>query len=233
MLVQNLMGKGLAIPTNPQHTPTILQPSSSQPKKIQKPTKPKRKVIEVPQPSEPMEHVADEVVYKELDDRLVRVATTTSSLEVKQDNGGGPTFQKAIEDTIAQTRFENVSKHSDNLLFVREKTKTTQELKITSLKRRVKKLEKKQRDKQSLGEDASKQGRKINEIDADTLVSTHDDAEMFDADQDLHGEEVFVANQDENVVEKKLMLLKFKLVLLQQLLQSQLMKLLWLKHLQS
>nr|GFB41862.1 hypothetical protein [Tanacetum cinerariifolium] len=37
-----------------------------------------------------------------------------------------------------------------------------------------------------LGEDASKQGR-ISDIDADggiTLVSTHDDAEMFDADQD-------------------------------------------------
>nr|GFC84965.1 hypothetical protein [Tanacetum cinerariifolium] len=59
---------------------------------------------------------------------------------------------------------------------------------------------------------ASKQGR-ISDIDADegiTLVSTHDDAEMFDVDKDLHGEEVFVAKQDENIVKKKLMLLKFK-----------------------
>nr|GFC13001.1 hypothetical protein [Tanacetum cinerariifolium] len=80
---------------------------------------------------------------------------------------------------------------------------------INSLKRRVKKLKKKQRsrthklkilykvgltarvesfdDNEDLGEDASKQGR-ISAIDADegiTLVSTHDDAQMFDADQDL------------------------------------------------
>nr|GEY64348.1 hypothetical protein [Tanacetum cinerariifolium] len=60
-------------------------------------------------------------------------------------------------------------------------------------------------DEQSLGEDASKQGR-ISDIDVDkgiTLVITYDDAEMFDADKDLHGEEVFVANQDRNVVEKE------------------------------
>nr|GFD07085.1 hypothetical protein [Tanacetum cinerariifolium] len=36
-----------------------------------------------------------------------------------------------------------------------------------------------------------------------TLVSTHDDAEMFDTDKDLHGEDVFVARQNENVVEKE------------------------------
>nr|GFB32288.1 putative ribonuclease H-like domain-containing protein [Tanacetum cinerariifolium] len=47
------------------------------------PRKPTRKVIEVPQPSDLMEHVADEAVYKELDDRLVRVANTASSLEAE------------------------------------------------------------------------------------------------------------------------------------------------------
>nr|GEU92563.1 hypothetical protein [Tanacetum cinerariifolium] len=65
-----------------------------------------------------------------------------------------------------------------------EETKATQANEIDSLKRRVKKLEK----KQSLGEDASKQGR-ISDVDADegiTLVSTYDDAKIFDADQDLH-----------------------------------------------
>ncbi|GJV72204.1 hypothetical protein Tco_1492199 [Tanacetum coccineum] len=89
-----------------------------------------------------------------------------------------------------------------------EKTKTTQAKEIDSLKRRVKKLEKKRSsrthklkrlykvglstrvessgDEESLGEDASKQGR-INAIDADddiTLVSVQDDAnkEMFDVD---------------------------------------------------
>nr|GEY07515.1 hypothetical protein [Tanacetum cinerariifolium] len=103
-----------------------------------------------------------------------------------------------------------------------EETKTTQALEIDSLKTSVKRLKKKQRsrtqklkrlykvglttrvessdDEQSLGKDASKQGR-INDIHTDegiTLVSTHDDA-----DKDLHDEEVFVSKQDENVVEKE------------------------------
>ncbi|GJY76538.1 putative reverse transcriptase domain-containing protein [Tanacetum coccineum] len=101
-----------------------------------------------------------------------------------------------------------------------ETSKTTQALEIESLKRRVKKLEKKQRsrthklrrlykvglsakvvssdDEASLGdqEDASKQRRKILDIDADedtTLDSTHfdTDPDMFGV-HDLHGDEVFV-----------------------------------------
>nr|GEU86670.1 hypothetical protein [Tanacetum cinerariifolium] len=96
-----------------------------------------------------------------------------------------------------------------------EKTKTTQALEIDILKRRVKKLEKKQRlrihklkrlykvgltsrvdsskDEQNLGENASKQGRKIDDIDQDediTLVSDQDDIEMFDVN-DLQSEEGF------------------------------------------
>nr|GEV17690.1 ribonuclease H-like domain-containing protein [Tanacetum cinerariifolium] len=52
----------------------------------QKPKKPRRKVTEVPQPSDHMEHVVDEAVYKELDDSLVWAANTVSSLEVEQDS---------------------------------------------------------------------------------------------------------------------------------------------------
>ncbi|GKA98464.1 hypothetical protein Tco_0826401 [Tanacetum coccineum] len=153
-------------------------------------------------------------------------------------------------DTIVQTRFESVSKHSNDSLLARGntfqsdedrfkldefmalcttlqnrvldlgKTKTTQDNEIASLKRRVKKLKKKNRsrthklkrlykvgltarvessdNKESLGEDASKQGR-IDAIDADeeiTLVSVQNvDEEMFDVNV-LDGEEVFVAEQE-------------------------------------
>ncbi|GKA27115.1 hypothetical protein Tco_0713283 [Tanacetum coccineum] len=237
------------------------------------------KFMLVPQPSDPNDNVIDEAVHKELGDSLVRAATTASSLEAEQDSGnitktrskatpnessslgttsgGGPRCQETIGDTIAQTRFENVSKHSNDSLLARgntlrsdedrlklnelmelctnlqqrvldlEKTKTTQANEIASLKRRVKKLEQKKRsrthglkrlrkvgatarvessgDEESLGEDASKQGR-INAIDADddiTLVSVQDDAdkEMFNVDA-LNGEEVFVVGQTENVVEE-------------------------------
>nr|GEZ06151.1 hypothetical protein [Tanacetum cinerariifolium] len=89
MVVHNLkeMGEGSVIPTDPQHTPIILQPSISQLQKTQKPRKSKRKDTQVPQLSGPIESVTDEVVYKELDDSLVRVATTASSLEAEQDSG--------------------------------------------------------------------------------------------------------------------------------------------------
>ncbi|GJZ13343.1 hypothetical protein Tco_0548573 [Tanacetum coccineum] len=55
--------------------------------KKQKPRKSKRKDTEVPQPSGPTTNVADEAVYEEMDDSLERNATTTTSLDVKQDRG--------------------------------------------------------------------------------------------------------------------------------------------------
>ncbi|GJW98979.1 retrotransposon protein, putative, ty1-copia subclass, partial [Tanacetum coccineum] len=57
---------------------------------------------------------------------------------------------------------------------------------------------------EDLGEDASKQGRRINSINADediTLVNDNADKEMFGVDA-LNGKEVFVAGQNENVVEE-------------------------------
>ncbi|GJT64422.1 ribonuclease H-like domain-containing protein [Tanacetum coccineum] len=210
----------------------------------QQPRKPKRKDTQVPQSSDPTKNVANKVVHKELGDSLVRSATTASSLKAEQDSGninktqskatptesnssGGLGCQKTMGDTIAHTRFESVSKHSNDSLLIRgntlqsdkdrlkldelmalcttlqkkvlelEKTKTTQHNEIASLKRRVKKLKK----KNSLGEDTSKQGR-IDDIDADeeiTLVSVHDvnvsaDEKMFVAEQDVDEEVVEVIN---------------------------------------
>nr|GEY82109.1 hypothetical protein [Tanacetum cinerariifolium] len=112
--------------------------------------KAKRKDTQVPQLSGSIESVANEAVYKELDDSLVKATTTASSLKAEQDSG----------DTIAQTRSERQSKLSNDSLLAR--------------------------------------GR-ISDIDADegiTLVSTHDDVEMFDADKDLHGEEVVYNNNN-------------------------------------
>ncbi|GKD20426.1 hypothetical protein Tco_1222129 [Tanacetum coccineum] len=114
----------------------------------------------------------DEAVHKELVDSLVRDATAASSLEAEQDSDGGP----RVLDL--------------------EQTKTSQHNEIESLKRRVKKLEKKDSDEESLGEDASKQER-INAIDVDddiTLVSVQN-----------VDEEIFVSNEEDdqvNVVEE-------------------------------
>ncbi|GJX11569.1 hypothetical protein Tco_0201428 [Tanacetum coccineum] len=65
MVVQNLaeMGKGSAIPTDPYHTPTIIQPSTSQSQGKQRSRRPKRKDTKVPQPSGPTTNVADKGRY--------------------------------------------------------------------------------------------------------------------------------------------------------------------------
>ncbi|GJS54844.1 retrovirus-related pol polyprotein from transposon TNT 1-94 [Tanacetum coccineum] len=285
---QEEIGECLANPTDPHHTPIIIQPSTSQPQKKQKPRKPKRKDTEVPQPGGLIDNVADEAVYEEIDDSLERAATTTTSLDAEQDrgntnktqskatlnelsslgtsSGSGPRRQETMGDTISQTGFENVSKTSNDSLLTGvntpqsdedrlklnelmefciklqqrvldlENTKTAQAQEITSLKLRVKKLEKKggsiphklkrlykvgrsarviSSDEASLGdqEDASKQGRKINDIDKDVEITLVDETQgrygddlMFDTGV-LDDEEVFaghdMAEKEINVAKKE------------------------------
>ncbi|GKB82804.1 hypothetical protein Tco_0949699 [Tanacetum coccineum] len=84
----------------------------------------------------------DKAIHKEFGDSLVRVATTASSLEAEQDSGnitktrskatpnessslrttlgGGPKCQETMGDTTARTRFESVSKHSNDSLLARD-----------------------------------------------------------------------------------------------------------------
>ncbi|GJR70660.1 hypothetical protein Tco_0016725 [Tanacetum coccineum] len=57
---QQEQGEGLEMPTDPRHTPTVIQPSTSQPQKKQRSRRPKRKDTEIPQPSGPITNVADE-----------------------------------------------------------------------------------------------------------------------------------------------------------------------------
>nr|GFA13608.1 hypothetical protein [Tanacetum cinerariifolium] len=146
-----IRGKGSALLADPQHIPALLESSSSQPKKTQKHWNPKRKNTQVPQPSGFTKYVADEAIHKERGDKLVRAATTASSLEAK--------CQEAIGDTIAQTRFENVFKLSNDSLLARARVDSSE-------------------DEPSLGDDASKQGRKINDIDV--FVEKDADKEVND-----------------------------------------------------
>ncbi|GKF79229.1 hypothetical protein Tco_0234797, partial [Tanacetum coccineum] len=65
----------------------------------------------IPQSSGPPVKVGDEVVHKELGDRMEMAATTASSLEAERDSGSGPRCQDTIlGDVDAQTRFETTSK---------------------------------------------------------------------------------------------------------------------------
>ncbi|GKE63313.1 hypothetical protein Tco_1513680, partial [Tanacetum coccineum] len=77
MMVQDQeeVGEGSEIPTDPHHTPTIIQPSTSQPQKKQRSKRSKRKNTE---PSGPTTNVADETVNEEMYESLERVATTAT-----------------------------------------------------------------------------------------------------------------------------------------------------------
>ncbi|GJV46195.1 hypothetical protein Tco_1430731 [Tanacetum coccineum] len=205
------------------------------------PGRPKKKDTQVPQSSVPSDNVADEAVYKELDDSLVRVASTASSLEAEQDSGniiktrykatpneacsqgttscGGPRRQETMGDTIAQTRSENVSKLSNDPLLTRgntlqsgedslklqelmalcttlqtrvldlETTKTTQANEIASLKRKVKKLERRNRSR------THKLKRLYNVGLTAKVESSRDeeDLEVVDAAQTITTEEITLA----------------------------------------
>ncbi|GKE77446.1 hypothetical protein Tco_1543566 [Tanacetum coccineum] len=127
------------------------------------------------------------------------------------------------EDRLKLEELMALCTNLQNMVLDLEHTKTIQALEIDSLKRRVKKLEKKQRSKthglrilykvglstkvisseeEGLGEeDASKQGRKIHDIDADediTLENVHDE-DMFDTCV-FNDEEVFAG---QNMAEKE------------------------------
>ncbi|GJS81079.1 hypothetical protein Tco_0747620 [Tanacetum coccineum] len=248
---QEEMGEGSANPTDPYHTPTIIQPSTSQPQNKQKHRKPKRKGTEVPQPSGPTNNVANEAVYEEMDDSLERVATTATSLDAKQDRGninktqskttpnepsslgtssGGVNTPRNDEDSLKLKELMELCTNLQNRVINLEKTKTSQAQEIISLKRRVKRLEKKGGSRthrlkrlykvglsrrvefsedEGLGEeDASKQGR-IDDIDANEdiyLVNLHRD-EDIDEDMfgvnDLEGDKVIVETKvDHEVVVK-------------------------------
>ncbi|GJQ97901.1 hypothetical protein Tco_0009040 [Tanacetum coccineum] len=57
----------------------------------------------------------DETVIKEWEDRMERVATTASSLEVEQDSGSGPRCQDTIlGGAEAQISFKAASKQSND-----------------------------------------------------------------------------------------------------------------------
>ncbi|GKD38574.1 hypothetical protein Tco_1258781 [Tanacetum coccineum] len=225
MVVQNQqeIGKGSAMAIDPHHTPTFIQPSP-QPQKTQKPRRPKKKDTQVPQSRVPSDNVADEAVYKELDDSLVRAATTASSLEAEQENGNiiktdpRQHLMKLVPKELLQVVVPGAKKPWGILLLklglrmylnfpmihcLQETTKTTQTNDIDSLKRRVKRLEKKKRSR-TRGLKRLYKGR-INAIDADediTLVNDQDDADMFDVNT-LTGDEVLaepkVAVKDVNL----------------------------------
>ncbi|GJR01985.1 hypothetical protein Tco_0524969 [Tanacetum coccineum] len=178
------------------------------------------KDTKIPQSSGPTKPIADEAANEE------NVPTQSNDPPLSRVNTLG-----SGEDRLKLNELIDLyTKLSDRVLDL-ETTKTAQAQEIASLKKRVKKLEKKRKSKtpwikrlfkvgrstqvvssedEGLGdqEDASKQGRKIDDINQDVKVTLvdetqgrYDDAQMFDTDI-FNCEEVFIAEQSEKVVEE-------------------------------
>ncbi|GJZ65779.1 hypothetical protein Tco_0622475 [Tanacetum coccineum] len=138
--------------------------------------KPKRKDTEVPQPSGPTTNVADEAVYEEMDDSRVTGAR----------NHGA--------NTIAQTRSENVSKHSNDLLLVREhkdySSSGDYKFKTTSQEVREERRVKNSQAQKiiQVGRSAKngfQQGRKIDDIDKDVEITLVDETQGRYGDEEM------------------------------------------------
>nr|GEW73641.1 hypothetical protein [Tanacetum cinerariifolium] len=145
--------------------------------------KPKRKNTQVPRPSGSTKHVADEGVNEELDDRLVRAITTASSLEEEQDSGN---IIQSDENKIKLNELMELCTTLQTRVLDLDKTKTTQALEIDRLKRRVKKLEKKQRSR-------TQKLKRLYKVGLTAWVDSSED------EQNL-GEEVFV---DKEIADKE------------------------------
>ncbi|GJT13581.1 hypothetical protein Tco_0860623 [Tanacetum coccineum] len=215
MMIQANQEEGVdsGIPTATQQTPITIQPSTSKPQKKQSRRKQKMTTA-VPHPSDSTADVPNE--------------------ESVPTHSNDPLLSG--EDRLKLTELMDMCTKLTERVLDLEHTKTAQAQEITNLKLRVKKLEKKAglrthkfkrlykvgvtrrvhfSDDDSLGaqEDASNQGRSIEDIDKDAEVSLvdetqgrTDDAEMFDTDA-LFGNEVFSENdmieKDQDVIPKE------------------------------
>nr|GFA66362.1 hypothetical protein [Tanacetum cinerariifolium] len=222
---QEELGEGSTMPSASQHSPIIIQPSTSTPQKKQKPRKPRRQDTQEIQPSGPIPNVEEEAFNAE------SVLTHSNYL------------LPSGEDSIQLKELMEICTNLQKRVLELETTKTNQSMEIDSLKRRVKKLVKKQgsrtqklkrlykvglgarvessNEEQSLGEeDASKQGRNIADIDAyakTTLVNkTAKDQESADKEVDAAQDQVSAATTttakdltvDDNTLAKALEALK-------------------------
>ncbi|GJR28158.1 hypothetical protein Tco_1104390 [Tanacetum coccineum] len=197
MIVQALedMGEDSVASTDSHFTPIITQPSSSKPQKKQSRRKQRKD-------SGPTKPILDEATNEE--------HVSTPSYDPPQSG----------EDRLQLTELMSLCTSLQEKVLDLEKAKTAQAKEIASLKKRVKQLEKRKKSRTSgvkrlrkvgsasrvessndvsLGaqEDASKQGRKIADLDVvakvtliDETQERNDEEMLFDVQDDLQGEEV-------------------------------------------
>ncbi|GJS80974.1 hypothetical protein Tco_0747515 [Tanacetum coccineum] len=202
MMVQANQEEGAdsATPTDSHSTPIITQPSSSKPQK-KKSSRKQRK------DSAPTKSTTEETTPEE--------NVATPSCDPPQSG----------EDRMKLIELMNLCTQLQSRVLALETTKSNQALEIESLKRRVKSLEKRRKSRTpgfkrlrkvgsasrvessndaSLGaqEDASKQGRKIADLDADAEVTLVDETQEMNDDNLMFDTDV-LEEQEKDVAEKE------------------------------
>ncbi|GKB81633.1 hypothetical protein Tco_0948528 [Tanacetum coccineum] len=124
------LGEDLEIPTDPEQTPTIIQPSTSQPQKKQS-RKRQGKYTEDPQPSGSTELITDEAANEE----HVPIHSNDPLL--------------SGEDRLKLNKLLELCTKLSEIVLDLENTKTSQAAKITKLKERVKKMERRNKSRTS------------------------------------------------------------------------------------
>ncbi|GJZ43976.1 hypothetical protein Tco_0591231 [Tanacetum coccineum] len=198
------LGEGSETPTDPQHTLTIIQPSTSQPQNKQTRRK-QRKDTKVPQPSGSIEPITDEAAKEE----HVPIHSNDPLL--------------SGEDRLKLNELMELCTNLSQRVLDLENIKTSQAAEIAKLKERVKKLEKRNKsrtpglkrlrkvgrnariessDDEGLGaeEYTSKHGRKIADLNANAEVTLVDEAQVRIDDNLVFDTGVF--NKQEVEVEK-------------------------------
>ncbi|GJV21573.1 hypothetical protein Tco_1370593 [Tanacetum coccineum] len=194
------MGEDSAAPSNSHSTPIISQPLSSKPQN----KKSKRKQRKDSAPTEPTTEVTPDESH-----------VSTPSYDLPQSG----------EDSMQLSELMNLCTSLQEKVLNLEKSKTTQAKEISNLKKRVKQLEKKRKLKTprlkrlrnigstsrvksyndaTLGaqEDASKQGRKIADLDADAKVILVDVTQEMN-DDNLMFDTSVLEEHEKDVVEKE------------------------------
>nr|GEW22600.1 hypothetical protein [Tanacetum cinerariifolium] len=178
------MGEGSTMSSTPQHTPPIIQPSTSKPQKKQKPRKPRRQDPKETQPSGPITNVANEALNE------VNVPTQSNDPPLSRVN-----ILRSREDRLKLNELmELCTKLSERVLNL-ETTKIAQAKEISRLKKRVKRLEKKKKSrthelKRLYKVGLSTRAESSNEESLEDQGRINDE-EMFDTDI-LNNEEVVV-----------------------------------------
>ncbi|GJQ92031.1 hypothetical protein Tco_0003170 [Tanacetum coccineum] len=189
MVIQALeeMGEGLAMPTDPHHYSTFIISNF----KEKKSRRSKRKDTEVSQPSDPT-NVTDEEINEEPSMLLKELMDFYTKLQQRVLDLENIKTAQAQEITSLKLRFKRLEKKGGSRTYeLKRLYKVGRSARVVSSK------------EASLGdqEDASKQGRKIDDIDADAEITLVDETQGRYGDEDMFG--VHDLDGDEVVVGSK------------------------------